>query len=112
MPSERAFSALRLQHFRLRTRLTLIKIDLLTFIYVNRRILDRDTVEYKKNIEQLTEEEELQLEDEMLNLGTAGGSIQSEEDHTRTTETGNNQGRPTKRQRHLRNNDNYEEDNL
>jgi hypothetical protein len=70
VPSERAFSAMKLQHTRLRTRLSLDRIDKLTFIFVNQRTLHVRTLRYKTKLYELTEEEELEEEDEMLEKET------------------------------------------
>jgi Protein of unknown function (DUF 659)/hAT family C-terminal dimerisation region len=66
VPSERAFSALKLQHTPLRNRLSLTKLDYLCFIYMNRRVLDRKAMGYKRTIYDLTPMEELAEENEIL----------------------------------------------
>jgi len=64
VPSERAFSTMRLQHTKLRNRLTPSRVDKLVFIHINQRIL----TEGSKGIHQVTEDEVLQLERDLAVL--------------------------------------------
>ena len=64
VPSERAFSTLRLQHSKLRSRLRPDRLNKLVFIYINSRVLQRSYTD----IHRLSEEELLQLEEELDTL--------------------------------------------
>jgi hAT family protein len=68
VPSERSFSAMKLQHSRLRTSLSLTKIHKLCFIHVNRRVLNNSKWKYPKKLYELSEEEELMLENTLLEM--------------------------------------------
>ena len=71
VPSERSFSILRLLHNKLRNRLRPDKVNMLQYVYINKRVLER----IKAN--QATEVELIELEDALLKIG---------EDHTRNPE--------------------------
>ena len=64
VPSERAFSTMKLQHTKLRNRLAPSRVDKLVFIHINQRILAAGP----KAIHQATEEEVLQLERDLAIL--------------------------------------------
>ena len=57
---------MKLQHTKLRTRLSIDRIDKLTFIYTNERTLRARDLHYKTKLYELTEEEELEAEEKML----------------------------------------------
>jgi hypothetical protein len=64
VPSERAFPTMRLQHTKLRNRLTPSRVDKLVFIHINQSILTGGS----KGIHQVTEDEVLQLERDLAVL--------------------------------------------
>jgi hypothetical protein len=64
VPSERAFSTMKLQHTKLRNRLLSSRVDKLVFIYINQRIL----TEGPKRLHKMTEQEVLQLERDLAVL--------------------------------------------
>jgi hypothetical protein len=64
VPSERAFSTMKLQHTKLRNRLVPSRVDKLVFIHINRHILAAGP----KAIHQATENEVLQLERDLALL--------------------------------------------
>jgi hypothetical protein len=68
VPSKRSFSILKLLHNKLRNRLRPNKVDMLQFIYINKRVLER----VKANL--ATKSKLIKLEDALLKIG---------EDHTR-----------------------------
>ena len=60
---------MKLHHPGLRTSLSISTIDKLCLIHVCRRVLDRErTRGYKRTIYDLTEEEEIQLEDTLTEI--------------------------------------------
>jgi len=71
VPSERSFSILKLLHNKLRNRLRPDKVNMLQYIYINKRVLERIKAD------QATEAELIELEDALLKIG---------EDHTRNPE--------------------------
>lgn len=71
VPSERSFSIQNFIHNKVRNRLDPIRVDKLTFIYMNRRVLDRAIQPVSREFEavrweDLDDEEELELEDQLL----------------------------------------------
>jgi hypothetical protein len=64
VPSERAFSTMKLQHTKLRNRLTPSRVNKLVFIHINQRILAGGP----KTMHQVTEDEVLQLERDLAVL--------------------------------------------
>ena len=66
--SERSFSVQNLIHSKFRNRLHPTRVNKLTFLYLNRRVLDRKPSE-KYQWSQLSREDELELENEVLDLG-------------------------------------------
>jgi hypothetical protein len=68
VPSERSFSILKLLHNKLRNRLRPDRVDMLQYIYINKRVLERIKADLA------TEGELIELEDTLLKVG---------EDHTR-----------------------------
>jgi hypothetical protein len=105
VPSERAFSCLKLQYFRLRISLSLAKLDLFCFFYMNRRVLDRAIMGYKRNIYDLTPTEEMEEEENIFDLKIEeerGSIINGNEKVIKATEATEDfisDGRPTKRRR-------------
>lgn len=71
VPSERSFSILKLLHSKLRNRLRPDKVNMLQYIYINKRVLERVKADLA------TEGELIDLEDALLKIG---------EDHTRNPE--------------------------
>jgi hypothetical protein len=67
---ERAFSTMNLTHTKHRNRLSVEKVDMLCFIHINRKILDRSKAEFatliKKRLEDLSIEEAVELETTIL----------------------------------------------
>ena len=59
---------MKLQHLRLRTSLSLTKIHKLCSIHVNRRVLNNSKWKYTKKLYELSEEEELMLENTLLEM--------------------------------------------
>jgi hypothetical protein len=99
--SERAFSALKLQHSQLRNSLSLAKLSFLYFLYINRRVLDRKIMGYKRNIYDLTPDEEIEEEQEILDheaKNEVKGIILKEEGVEAST-TSQRDGNTTKRRR-------------
>jgi hypothetical protein len=89
VPSERAFSVLKLQHISLRNRLSLTKLDYLYFLFMNRRVLDRKTMSYKRTIYDLTPTKKLAEENEILDQETIierEGTNEDEEESTKAIE--------------------------
>jgi hypothetical protein len=84
--SERAFSALKLQYSRLRVSLSLAKLSLLCFLYMNRRILDRKAMNYKRNIYDLTPEEKIEEKNDILDIKTEKESGNTINDNKKATE--------------------------
>jgi hAT family C-terminal dimerisation region len=74
VPSERAFSTMKLQHTKLRNRLLPSRVDKLVFIHINRRIL----TEGPKRLYEMAEQEVLQLERDLAVL--LATEIQQRED--------------------------------
>ena len=68
VPSEWSFSGQNLIHSKFRNRLHPTWVYKLTFLYINRRVLDRKPME-KYQWQQLSREDELELEDKALDLG-------------------------------------------
>jgi hypothetical protein len=67
VPSERSFSAQNLIHDKTRNRLSPEKTNKLMFIYINRRVLDREEgAQQPIRWEDLNEEQLLELEDQLL----------------------------------------------
>jgi hAT family C-terminal dimerisation region len=64
VPSERAFSTMKLQHTKLRNRLSPTRVEKLVFIHINRRILAGGP----KAVHSMKEEEVLQLERDLAVL--------------------------------------------
>jgi hAT family C-terminal dimerisation region len=64
VPSERAFSTMKLQHMKLRNRLLPSRVDKLVFIHINQRIL----TEGPKRLYEMAEQEVLQLERDLAVL--------------------------------------------
>jgi hypothetical protein len=95
VPSERAFSAMNLQHSRLRPNLSPKKIDKLCFIHMNCRALYSQKYPYKKKLRELTEEEEVEMENILLE--TDGEGVLQEEATEATTDSVRD--RPNKRLR-------------
>jgi hypothetical protein len=71
VPSERSFSILKLLLNKLRNRLKPDKVNMLQYIYINKRVLERIKAD------QVTEANLTELEDALLKIG---------EDHTRNPE--------------------------
>ena len=71
VPSERSFSILKLLHNKLRNRLKADKVNMLQFIYINRRVIERIKADLA------TEGELIELEDALMSVG---------EDHTKNPE--------------------------
>jgi hypothetical protein len=94
VPSERSFSAMNLQQTNLRMNLSMEKLDLLTFIHMNYRVLHPKKLPYKTKIYALSEDEELELEDKILAMEKEQVQTdQAYEDKNKETE------KPRKRQR-------------
>jgi len=96
VPSERAFSAMNLQHSRLRMRLSVTKIDQLCFIHMNRRALYAQIYPYKRKLSELTTEEEVEIENILLEADVE--SVLQEEG-TQEEATNGVHDRPNKRLR-------------
>jgi hypothetical protein len=62
LPCERSFSCMKLQQNRLRTHLTIDKLDKLCFIHMNRRTLRRKLTDLKRTLHSLDENEEMAAE--------------------------------------------------
>jgi hypothetical protein len=62
LPCERAFSCMKLHQNRLRTYLTLARLDKLCFIHMNRRTLKRKPSDLKRTLHSLNEDEEMAVE--------------------------------------------------
>jgi hypothetical protein len=70
VPSERAFSTEKLIHTKLRNRLTEVRVEMLTFIHVNYRVLTRIESDIR-NPELLSDDALIALEDELIHMITA-----------------------------------------
>ena len=69
VPSERAFSTMKLNSGKFRATMALERLDKLCFIHINRRTLDRDEIKgIKRHYHQLTETEEVELEQELESI--------------------------------------------
>ena len=66
VPSERSFSIQNLIHDKKRNRLASEKVDKLTYIYMNTRVLVDVDKRQTKPLHALTEEEKVELEDKIL----------------------------------------------
>ena len=62
LPCERAFSCMKLHQNRLRTNLSLARLDKLCFIHMNRRTLKRKPSDLKRTLHSLNEDEEMAAE--------------------------------------------------
>ena len=67
VPSERSCSAQNFIHNKFRNRLHQSKVDKLTFIYKNRRVLNRKPPEQRR-WEDLSNQDEIEMEDQVLDL--------------------------------------------
>ena len=67
VPSKWSFSVQNLIHSKFRNRLHPVRVNKLTFLYLNRPVLDRKSSE-KYQWQQLSREDELELENEVLDL--------------------------------------------
>jgi hypothetical protein len=104
--SERAFFSLKLQYFRLLTSLSLAKLSFFYFFYINRRVLDRAVMSYKRNIYDLTPQEEMKEENDILDIKAEdkSGSTENESKGTiksneKAIEGFTNNKKPIKRRR-------------
>ena len=68
MASERAFSAMNLIHTKLRNRLGAEKANKLVYIYMNQRILDRNSDIFVRDPGEKTPEEQVLLEEAISEL--------------------------------------------
>ena len=67
VPSERSFSTQNFLHSKTRNRLGAMRVDKLTYIYMNSRVFrGKDIVDNCVDLETLTAEEALELEDQLL----------------------------------------------
>jgi hypothetical protein len=70
VPYKRAFSTIKLNHTRDRNRLKIITIDMLYFIHINKRILDKEKRKIKiTHIADLEKTEEIKLKNIIASLG-------------------------------------------
>jgi hypothetical protein len=66
--SERAFSAMNLIHIKLRNRLGVEKSNMLIYIYMNQRVLDRNSDIFVGDPGEKTLEEQVLLEEAILEI--------------------------------------------
>jgi hypothetical protein len=98
-PSERAFSTMKLNAGKFRATMTLERLDKLCFIHVNRCTLDRDEIKGKRHYHQLTEAEELELEEELESIDQIELENALIRDTTMQREDDEDEERPEKRAR-------------
>jgi hypothetical protein len=65
---ERAFSAMNLIHTKLRNRLGVEKANMLIYIYMNQRVLDRNSNIFVGDLGEKTFEEQVLLEEAILEI--------------------------------------------
>jgi hypothetical protein len=75
VPCERSFSVLKLLQNKFRSRIRDDRVDMLQYIYINRRVFDKITAEHaarrikSTSAWEPTEEELVELEDELIKVG-------------------------------------------
>jgi hypothetical protein len=90
---------MKLNAGKFRATMTLERLDKLCFIHVNRCTLDRDEIKGKRHYHQLTEAEELELEEELESIDQIELENALIRDTTMQREDDEDEERPEKRAR-------------
>lgn len=77
---ERAFSAINLIHTKLRNRLGVEKANMLIYIYMNQRVLDRNGDIFVGDLGEKTLEEQVLLEEAILEIVGEDNGVELDDD--------------------------------